>query len=214
MSTTPSSYMAIPSLSATPDDLLSEEGRTPGRHKGPTARGFLPSETRPPRTGPTHCGNELAQVRGCSSSRLSQSPHEATWKAPCMRVGVVWPIHLTGVARHGECSLCCAAHTRASQGPASPQAPTGLSPPTRNGHRGTPTPLGALASLRTALDRPEHGNGNQPAPAQRNVTHRPHHCSCRRPTTDSYTGPQGPGLRRPKCAVNHAPSPAADRTGA
>src|ERR1035437_5897214 len=63
MSTTPSSYMAISSLNATADRLLLEEGRTASRHKGPTARGFLPGQTRPPRTGPTRCGNELAVLQ-------------------------------------------------------------------------------------------------------------------------------------------------------
>jgi hypothetical protein len=44
----------------------------------------------------------------------------------------------------------------------------------------------------------ENGNGNQPAPAQRNFAHRqPNRALSRRPTTGSYPGPEGPGLRRP-----------------
>ena len=39
------------------------------------------------------------------------------------RVIIDWPIHLTGVARHGECSLCCCPHPSFT---GAPQAPRGL----------------------------------------------------------------------------------------
>src|ERR1019366_2246558 len=69
MSTTPSSYMAIPSLSATPDDLLSEEGRT-----AVGTRDLRPVVSCRVRLAPSNRARTLRQQAGTGMRLLELKP--------------------------------------------------------------------------------------------------------------------------------------------